>query len=449
VVADASPHRGPLSHAPDRILWDVVEEHLDEAEYLVQATDEAHDSPLYRIHEIARGPEGRLLGHLDGLQVGGPTTAERVLLPVLEDDAEPPRVTAVALALLGSPERHVGQVLLDRLGDVSPAHRVGIVRALGMADRPDLDARLGDAARSGRAPRAALLHAMTLRGVDPGALLDACVHDEDPEVRLAAIEAARFGARRWVAWVETVMLASKAELRSVATATALVLGSRQAWELVGSLAFDAIAPDRHAMAWLAMFGDARQVQRIQGALDHEALRPHALWALGFSGRLAAADACVPWLSDAALGPLAGEAFAAITGLPRADDRYWMDREPEAESDELPPLQEDLDTELGMTPEDELPVPEPSAIARWWADVRPRLRADGRYLAGQPLDQAALLAGLAREPARRRHALAYELLVRTQGLARVQTRMLTSAQTRQSEALGSLPRIDGNRPFGSF
>lgn len=453
MVADASAGPGgPLSHAPERILWDVVDEHLDEAEYLVDEVEAALDSPLYDVAAIARGPEGRLLAHLDGLEVGGPTTAERALLPVLDGDAEPARVTAAALALLGARAAPYGPRLVERLAELPAEARDGLVRALGMADRPDLEPRLHDALRRDAAPRAAVLSVLARRGADPGASLDPCVTDEDPEVRLAAIEAARFGSRRFQGWAESIAVASEGPLRKAAIATALVLGSRQAWELVGALAFSADAPDRDAMAWLAMFGDQRQTQRIIDALEHEGLRAPALYALGFSGRRIAAEACLRWLGDPDVGPLAGEAFGAITGLPRDDDRYVIDPVPadEAPADEaLPPLEEDLEADLSATPEDDLPVPNPETIAAYWAEIRPRLSAEGRHLGGLPVDQGSLVTGLERQPARRRHALAFELLVRSHGQARIPTRMLVGAQARALAVLGAPPRIDGNRAFGHF
>ena len=81
-------------------LWDIVEEHLDEAEFLWEQWEHALLAPNYTLDELADGPEARLLAHLDGLVVGGPEVARRLLIPTLDEDVEPTRVRAAALALL-------------------------------------------------------------------------------------------------------------------------------------------------------------------------------------------------------------------------------------------------------------------------------------------------------------------------------------------------------------
>ncbi len=449
-MVDATPRAGPRAHEPESILWDIVEEHLDEAEFLVGACEEASDSPLYTLRQLARGPEHRLWAHIDGLLVGGPTTAQRFLLPVFEGDAERARAAAAALALLTVDDRRWGQRLIDEVGTLPGAHASGITWALGMCDRPDLDARISDALRRavGEA-RAPLLNAAVARGVDQSGQIDAWLRDDEPALRRAIAAVLRFAPRRFGPWIDAATTDSDAALRHAATASGLVLGSRHAWDAAMRLAFDKSAPDRDAMSWVASFGDARVTEGLIDRLSDEDHRADTLWALGFSGRVAAADACARWLADGDVGPQAGESFAAITGLARTDDRFWLDPAPEPEPDELPPLEEDLDSDLASVAADDLVPPNPETIVHWWAQRRPSLRADTRYIAGVPLDQSGLLRALGESSTWRRHGIAFELLVRTHGLARVQTRMSTQAQSRQLEALAGLPRIDGNRPFGQF
>lgn len=450
-MVDAPPRAGPRAHAPEHILWDVVEEHLDEAEFLVGVYAEASDSPLYTFRQLARGPEHRLRAHIDGLLVGGPTTAERLLLPVFTDDAELARASAAALALLTIGDRQWGQRLIDDLAKLAGPHADGVTWALGTCERPDLDPRITDALRKAEdGARAPLLRAAFVRGVDQSAQLERWLRDDEPSLRLSIAAILRYAPRRLGPWIDAAITDRDLTLRHTAIASGLVLGSHHAWEAAGRLAFDKSAPDRDAMAWVASFGDARVTETLIGVLADEARRADALWALGFSGRVTAADACARWLADEDFGPQAGESFAAITGLARGDDRFWLDPKPEPEDDgELPPLAEDLQADLSSVPADDLVPPNPETIVAWWTQTRQSLRPDTRYIAGVPLDQAGLLRGLRESSTWRRHGIAFELLVRTQGLARVQTRMSTQAQSRQMDALASLPRVDGNRPFGQF
>src|SRR6267142_1727129 len=92
----ASSTQGP----PDLILWDVVEEHFNEAEFLFEQWERALHSPKYNLTELGATLERRLAAHLDGLVVGGRPVAKRTLEPELENASEPNRTIVAALALL-------------------------------------------------------------------------------------------------------------------------------------------------------------------------------------------------------------------------------------------------------------------------------------------------------------------------------------------------------------
>ena len=53
------------------LLWDVQEEHLNEAEFSCEAWNAALDSPVFSLHELRRGPEERLMANIMGLVIGG------------------------------------------------------------------------------------------------------------------------------------------------------------------------------------------------------------------------------------------------------------------------------------------------------------------------------------------------------------------------------------------
>src|SRR4051794_14057106 len=85
------------------VLWDVAEEHLDEAEFLWDQWEKSLDAPNYALAEVAERPEERLLAHVDGLLAGGPEVIAKLVLPAL-DAEEPARITAAAYTLLASGE---------------------------------------------------------------------------------------------------------------------------------------------------------------------------------------------------------------------------------------------------------------------------------------------------------------------------------------------------------
>jgi hypothetical protein len=75
------------------VLWDVFQEHLDEAAWLWGEREASLDSPVYSIAEVAGSLEERVLAHLDGLVLGGKPVADKLLLPALAGD-EPEHVPA-------------------------------------------------------------------------------------------------------------------------------------------------------------------------------------------------------------------------------------------------------------------------------------------------------------------------------------------------------------------
>lgn len=436
-----------VAHA---ILWDLAEEHLDEAAFFLELRHDALRSPSYVLDELIDGPEQRLRAHVDGLVVGGTEVATTLLRPAIEDAGDDPwRVCAAALALLELPQPAFLQPLLDALSDHEGVAAQGIAQALALAERPDLDARLQAVwGRADHGSRRALLPVLASRGLDPGRALDELLVPGDPELRAVAFTAARYSDRaRYLAWIEQAVTDPDPAVARAATSTGLVLGSAVAWEAIVRRARDTANVDRDALAAVALFGDPNAVTLLRQRVAATEGRADAMWALGFTGRVDAADACLSLLEDPDLGCLAGEAFAAITGLPRDESEYWDDAPVLDDDDEaLPELHDDLEEDLEIPPEDELPVPKPGAIRAWWAERRPRFDPKHRYVLGRAATGAALLHALCVEPMRRRHLLAFELSVRTKGRATIRTEALGAVQRAMLKQLQALPPIDANRPY---
>ncbi len=436
----------------EAILWDVVEEHLDEAEFLAETWHTNLDSPAYLREEFAAGPQERLLAHVDGLVIGDEPVRAELLEPALADEeTERWRACAAAMALLDAPSAQVGAALFMDLHERPEEVRAGIVDALAMSARPDIDVRITDALRKGGEPGqlATLAGLGGRRGVNPANLVDDLLKDGDDQARAAAVSMLPFGDRRYLSWVEHSLAATEPVLARAAARAGLIMGSGPAWQQVGRAAL-AADPDPEYLVWVASLCDARIVEQMVERMDEVATRPVFVHALGYSGRRSAMEACLRWLGDEACGPLAGEAFASMTGLPLEDDTYWDDVEEADEPDEdLEAEVEDdePDDDLSLTAEQELRIPKPEAIAQWWAEHQARFNPKQRYIAGRPADQGAVGHALAVLPMRRLHALAYELLVRSRGQVHLRTRALTAASDDALAALPGLPRIDGNRSFG--
>ncbi len=172
-----------------------------------------------------------------------------------------------------------------------------------------------------------------------------------------------------------------------------------------------------------MGGSEQEVALLVELLHVPERRVDALWALGFSGRLSAAEACLEWMEDAKMARLADE-------LP----------------EELPPLEEDLKVDLIPRPEDELPRPDAEAVATWWRKSKGGFERGVRYLMGSPFQAQVLFAALEQGPMRRRPVWARELAIRSRGAVHVSTRALTG---RQRKELSRARRLDLHLPASPF
>ncbi len=192
-----------------------------------------------------------------------------------------------------------------------------------------------------------------------------------------------------------------------------------------------------ALLVLAASGEAWDVSRLAKLVSVEEHRSAALFALGFTGSPMALEVCLAAMQEAKSAPVAGEAFSAITGL-NIEGKYRRVEDRKKGREPIPFEEEDLDADLVPGPESELPVPDEPAIKQWWSANKSRFQLGLRYLAGAPLDAAALLGSLQSASSRRRPGLALELAIRTGGKCRVETRHWTRVQLAQQAATTLMP-----------
>ncbi len=443
----------------DLVRWDVVEEHLGEAEFLFEQWELDNASGLQTFDGLARGLEARLLAHVDALAVGGPVVAEQLLLPVLVPDAEEPTLVAAATSasIVGTEAANLDRVLA-RLVELPPgAAQDGIVRALEAAPRLDVSARvLNRIERADDPVKAALLPIIAARGGMPGPNVAAWVQRgaqaTEPGVRETAVRIAIMAPRAAALHIsEHLVDDADPAVQCAAITTALVHGSAGAYARAFDVARRGAAgvATRACMQAIALVGEAPAIDVLAARLADETTRADAIWALGFTGRIDAVERLMPWLADDDVGALAAEAIVGITGLGRDDARLWQDFPAEEPADDLeaPLPAEDLDADLAPAPDDGLPLPIAEAFPSAWAELRPRYDPRVRVHEGRPLaDASDYLHVLAHTTMRRRAALALELAIRTRGTIRIPTRGMSAQQRPHMSMLGSAGAIDGNRPF---
>ncbi|NTX10876.1 TIGR02270 family protein [Myxococcus sp. CA051A] len=398
------------------MLVDVWEEHLDEASFRWEQWEQALVAPDATLLATAEREE-RLLGHLEGL--AEQEALEAVVRPAF-DSEEAARVSVATHVLLS--QGAVDEVL-SRLRGSEVELRAAMCRALEVSEVAGVSTALESLLKLGDVDlQARVLEALAGRqGTSPDVLARYFPHDE-PRARIAALQGARPLPEELARRMLPALLASAhPDIRLAAVEAGLTAGLRLAWEACGREA-RALTPE--AMVLLAIGGGEEDTDFLVGLAKDDELRPEVVWALGFSGRLAAMDFCAELLNVRGVARLAGEAFSAMTGLQLEGPYALLEEE---ESDES----EDPEADLTVRPEDDLPWPNVSAVRGWWAESRSRFVEGQRYLLGQPFSGVVLMEALESSSMRRRHVLARELAIRTRGQHVIPTRAFTH---RQREAL---------------
>lgn len=411
----------------EQLRWDVLETHLEEACFLWTQWESNLSSPRHTLADVAGGNELRLRAHLRALVLGGPRAAERLLIPALgEEDPEKLRVAShVLLAMDG-----YADLVVRAFQEAPDEQRRAMGRALSLSERPGLSKQLLPLlAVDDLDLQATLLEVLSFRrGLPAEPLLRLCQH-EAPRVQAAALRAAcAANLPEDPRLIRKALGSTSDAVRAAGLQWGLVRNSREAFQTC--LDWSDARGEAGGLARLAMSmgGEPAHLTRVLRLLDVSTLRREALWAVGFSGKLLAAEACLPWLRDPKHAGIAAEAFCAITGLVLTERfRKEQDEEPEAE--------EDASDEGALDAALELPRPE--SIEPWWTEARPRFGKDARYLSGRPFTAETLVESLGSAMTRRRSPLALELAIRTQGRHRVEVLDFSHLQTHRLAELRSL------------
>ncbi|HEY4184305.1 MAG TPA: TIGR02270 family protein [Polyangia bacterium] len=403
------------------ILWDIHEEHLDEAAFLWGQWERAMNAANYTLDEVIDGPEGRLRAHLDALVLGSKPVAEKLLIPALADDDEG-KVTTAAWVLLHAEDADHLDLVFDALVKAEKKEaRAALARAFELAERPELADRLRPRLEGSVPPvQAMIVNVLGARvapvpsGQSPawGFAIEAFLESRHQDLLLAALRAlCRAPDPVCTRLVEKPLASPYVEIRDAAIEAGIRLGMPAARTACSKLVARNAAGSRFPLAVLATGGEPVDVAAIIRKLDVESMRRDALWALGFAGTVQAAEAVLAWIGDDVVDKVAGEAFAAMTGVRIAGPLAEV-----GQTDNGPPSESEGDDDVPLPvilPEDNLPVPNTERLFAWWNKAGARFAPDARYLYGQPRSPEVLRGALSSGPMWRRRAWNLELAARGQ------------------------------------
>jgi uncharacterized protein (TIGR02270 family) len=322
----------------------------------------------------------------------------------------------------------------------------GIQRALELDDSLPSAVLLPLLGASSLDVQAVVLESLVFRRAVPPSALARYLSHGDPRLRGAALLGLNGGLdENAKKALHAALDAPEVGVRNAALVSGLISGLRRSWDKCQKWAAEPSAAGAQARVLLALGGSEQDVTRLVKLLDVPELRSSTLWALGFSGHVAAAEACLAWMEkDQGTAALAAEAFSAITGL-RLEGAYVGPPREDGAEEPIPLEEENLDANLVPGPEDELANPVPDAVIAWWKEARSRFHPGTRYLRGIPFSAQTLLEALRQEPMRRRGVLALELAIRSRGQIRLEARDFTRRQTSGlAKALGSAASISSRR-----
>ena len=398
---------------------------LEEAGLAWEIWEQGLTSPLFSLSSLAEGPERRLLSAVDSLAAEGGSGRARRLHEELSS-LNYQRVFAAALALAHSGDgEQVGQII-PRLSGMASVQLSAVVRALQLSSiQGHEDDLLALRREKSTNVRAAALEVLRFHKVDLGRMLEGFIHGEDPELLCAVVHAARApSGRLFCSLVQECMDSGSIELRNAALVTGLIHGLPYAWKRCHEVVQREEPEPRTAMLLLSLLGGADQLRLLMEVGNYcPQQQPDAIFALGFSGNPTVADFCLAVMSEPRLARLGGEAFCAITGLDLEEHGLLVS----------PPL----GFRSEHVPEKELLIPEPGGVRSWWVENRHRFDDETGYLLGKPFGLPSLLDALQSGPMRRRHTLALEISIRTQGAVQLQIDNWCARQAEDQQCLFGL------------
>lgn len=410
--------------AKARILWDVMEEHLDEAAFLFTQWESGLYSPRMTLQRLATTVEERLLSHLDALVLAGPEGAEWLTKRLSSTSTGV--VFAAASALLSPELEGYSAAVVARLVRAEEAARLALKQALRLSTAHSTVSLLQTLLQNtSGVVQAIAIELLAERGAIGADTVAAALRSDSSHLNTAGLIATRRLALSGLDQEITALLtAHSAGVRLQALTSGMVLGLKSAEQACLSSAEWYASPE--ALELLARAGHPDAISLLRDSLRVPELAEGALKSLGMSGFAESADACLGALENPAIHALAAEAFALITGVDYERLGAIISQP------ELPQEEDDTDWERlpsfePLRPEAELPKVNPDIVADWWKSKRGTSAAGTRMVHGRPFSASGFETALAEASLYRHHLLARMLESASRGRCQLRTQTLCRVQ----------------------
>lgn len=352
------------------MLFDILEDHLDEAVHLFCRRQLAIDMLDMTGEDLAELDE-RLRAHLEGMLLGG-EDAWGLCKDLLAEGASDEAFVAGIVALEGGDASRL-QVLEEVLAGENREAAEGVGWACSLTRWPGVsDFLMNQCEREVVPARAIALQAMINRRIDPGHHLDAALKDPATPAFLWGIRGAGvFQKRHLLPAVEQHTSTENPEVRAAALESLVMLEPEK-----GRLAcLEALSSDGPVPAAAGLLGVVGQRQDLDAivraaASENRSLAREAILALGNLGYVSA----VPFLIGLLKSPV--DAGVASVALQRIFGDLMPEKSAEAKKDEA-----DSDLMDEWHPDDDLAVYAESELSPWWEERRNRFDHEKRHRGG--------------------------------------------------------------------
>ena len=416
-------------------LRDILEEHLEEADFLYTQRRSALSDDDYDLDDLT-DLEERLLAHIDGLIVAGDEAWE--LLSGLLSGGDEGEAFTAALVALGSGNKERRLELLTAFGKASEETLAGLREAFGLWGLGDLADPLRDLVSAAETETAAavldvlVFHRAGLTAEERAGVLES----EESKIRIAGLRAA--AAMGWQDFADRAaefLSEDDAELVAEAVRAGFILGDDRGLKTCRALLAGGDASGAGLQIWLGLAGRCEDLALLSAGLDSDELGRGAAIALGWLGYPEAVDKLLEVLDRTELARPIGEAVGRITGvdlaaaglvLPDQDET----EEESADADAAPEPEDDDFADPVEDPDEHLAWPDPEKLKAWWQENRANFKTGHRHRYGSDFDREALLGVLQSGGLAERHLVACELARMSPGDVLLETRSLAWAQNRR-------------------
>ncbi|ANI59885.1 hypothetical protein PGR6_23120 [Pseudomonas sp. GR 6-02] len=379
----------------------VIDQHADEAGFLVDLRDHAVCAPHYSLNDL-HTLERRIEAHLDGLRVAGSAGLETLLQFRPNTRAE---VFAAVVLAFESGNSVALYKLSVHLHEYPEAERF-FSAALGWLEweliSPWIDRML---ASPDPLFRRLGLAACGMHRHDPGPALLTGLSDADPSVLArAARTAGELRRRDLMSTIHAHRLHPDPATRFWANWATAQMGDEHAQEPLRQFAEQPGEFQYRALCvLLAWQKRENSIAWIRQLIEHPEQQRIGIQAIGLLGD----PFSVPWLiqqmSDLSHARVAGEAFSLITGA----DLALLDLELQDMPDfDAGPNDDPEDANVAMDPDENLPWPDPQLIAAWWRAHGGDFQAGMGYVLGLQQSENSYRRVLVQGQQRQRIAAAF-------------------------------------------